>query len=281
MIRKPALQDIIIIALLCAVVGLTAYTLQQEQRILAQLETSHAKSSHHNHRDGTLRTPPIVNGTPPEKATEPIETAERVNPHADDIKRIESDAGVFLSRVAKLILHDEGNRSRPYLDSGGTVTIGVGRSLQTNGISVAELHAIVDEIDYSVLLQNTDVQNGRVRIGSLALANKIFVKPLTQHDIQLLLTDDLKNVAHEAEGVFGETWQKLDMARKEVVVDILFNLGLPHFKQFENFIGAVKQGNWDTAASELLLSNAARKNIVRYHRNAVVMQTGDAQYFGL
>ena len=114
MIRKPTLQDIIIIALLCAVVGLTAYTLQQERRILAQLETASAKSSDHNHRDGTLRTPPVVNNTPPEQATEPIETAERVNPHADDIKRIESDAGVFLSRVAKLILHDEGNRSRPY-----------------------------------------------------------------------------------------------------------------------------------------------------------------------
>ena len=67
-----------------------------------------AKSSDHNHRDETLRTPPVVNNTPPEQATEPIETAERVNPHADDIKRIESDAGVFLSRVAKLILHDEG-----------------------------------------------------------------------------------------------------------------------------------------------------------------------------
>ena len=149
----------------------------RKRRILAQLETAPT---------------PVVNDTPPEQAIEPIETAERVNPHADDIKRIEGDAGVFLSRVAKLILHDEGNRSRPYLDSGGTVTIGVGRSLQTNGISVAELHAIVDEIDYGVLLANTHVQNGRVRIGSLALANRIFVKPLTQHDIQLLLTDDLK-----------------------------------------------------------------------------------------
>ena len=267
MLRKIDARDIIIIALLLSVVGLTAYTLQTERRILAHLDTP---------------PPPIANETPPEPTPETLETAERVNnPHADNIKRLEDDAGVLLSRVAKLIIHDEGNRSRPYLDSGGTVTIGVGRSLETNGISVAELHAIVDEIDYSVLLANTHVQNGRVRIGSLALANRIFVKPLTQHDIQLLLTDDLKNVAHEAEGVFGETWQKLDMARKEVVVDILFNLGLPHFKQFENFIGAVKQGNWDTAASELLLSNAARKNIVRYHRNAVVMQTGDAQYFGL
>ena len=264
--RRIGARDIIIIALLLSVVGLAAYTLQTERRILAHLDTP---------------PPPIVSETPPEPTPKTLEASESVNPHADNIKRLEDDAGVFLSRVAKLIIHDEGNRSRPYLDSGGTVTIGVGRSLETNGISVAELHAIVDEIDYSVLLANTHVQNGRVRIGSLALANRIFVKPLTQHDIQLLLTDDLKNVAHEAEGVFGETWQKLDMARKEVVVDILFNLGLPHFKQFENFIGAVKQGNWDVAASELLLSNAARKNIVRYHRNAVVMQTGDAQYFGL
>ena len=274
MIRKPTLQDIIIIPLVAiAVVAIFVYN-QKEYGILKQIQSQQAGQE-------ASAPPPTVNDTPSEQATEPIETAERVNPHADDIKRIESDAGVFLSRVAKLILHDEGNRSRPYLDSGGTVTIGVGRNLETNGISVAELHAIVDEIDYGVLLANTHVQNGRVRIGSLALANRIFVKPLTQHDIQLLLTDDLKNVAHEAEGVFGETWQKLDMARKEVVVDVLFNLGLPHFKQFVEFIKAVKAGNWDKAASELLLSNAARKNIVRYHRNAVVIQTGDAQYFGL
>ena len=74
------------------------------------------------------------------------------------------------------------------------------------------------------------------------------------------------------------TWH----ARRSIIVDVLFNLGLPHFKQFVEFIKAVKAGNWDVAASELLLiQRGTRKNIVRYHRNAVVIQTGDAQYFGL
>ena len=204
-----------------------------------------------------------------------------VKTHSAQIKRIETDARMTLSRVAKLIIRDEGERSRPYLDPSGKVTIGIGRNLESNGISVAELHAVVNEIDYNVVLTQTHVAKGRILITSLPLAEKIFTESLTEHDIQLLLTDDLNNVRKEAERVFGETWQRLDSVRKEVIIDVLFNIGLPHFKQFHKFIAAVKAGDWDVAASELLLSNAARQNIVRYHRNATVLRTGDAQYFNL
>ena len=127
------------------------------------------------------------------------------------------------------------------------------------------------------------MQNGRVRIGSLALANRIFVKPLTQHDIQLLLTDDLKNVAHEAEGVFGETWQKLDMARKEVNnCRCAVQSRSPAFQA----VCRVYQGSEGRQLGRCGIGTAAdptrrRKNIVRYHRNAIVIQTGDAKYFGL
>ena len=64
--------------------------------------------------------------------------------HDAIIKQIEDDAGMFLSRVAQLIIKEEGVRSRPYLDSGGQVTIGIGRNLTGNGVSVAELQAIVE-----------------------------------------------------------------------------------------------------------------------------------------
>ena len=269
MLPRPEIRDILIIVLLVVLIGGVVYVAGQEERILKRLEPA--------------SNPVIAEVMPPvEMPTEtPKPPAETRNPHAEAISTIEADAGMRLSRIAELIIRDEGDRSRPYLDPNGTPTIGVGRNLRGNGISVAELQAIVTEIDYGVVLRETHVRNGRVRINTLDLANRIFTKPLTEHDIQLLLTDDLNNVRKEAVGVFGQAvWQSISELRKEAILDVIFNLGLTRFKKFINFIGAVKRSDWDTAASELLLSEAARENIVRYHRNAVVIQK-DKDYFGL
>ena len=226
------------------------------------------------------QTPPAAPPTPPaESITMPIST---LNPHAEAVSKMEAGAGMRLSRIAELIIRDEGKRKRPYADTGGAPSIGVGRNLRDNGISVAELQAIVNDIDYDVVLKETHVQNGRVRIGSLDLANRIFPNPLTEHDIGLLLTDDLNNVRREAVSVFGQSvWGSVDGVRKEAILDVVFNLGLPRFKQFVKFIGAVKSADWDTAATELLKSEAADENPERYFRNYRVMRTGNAKYFEL
>lgn len=222
-----------------------------------------------------LETPPSPTIEAPEPAPVPI------NPHQKAIVALETDAGVPLSRIAKLIVRDEGKRTRPYNDSTGTPTIGVGRNLKGNGLSVTELHAITNEIDYHYLMSHTHIQHGRVYIPTIDLANRIFTKPLTEHDIQLLLIDDLNNVTKEAQQVFGTHWHEIDEVRQEVIIDTIFNLGKNRFLTFKHFIEAVKQGNWNTAAAELLLSDAAKTNVLRYHRNSLVMKTGDAKYFGL
>ena len=174
----------------------------------------------------------------------------------------------ILSRVATLILPEEGVRTRPYLDSKGNVTAGIGRNLSGNGISIAELKAIAGELDYDLLLQETHIENGRIRIKTLALANRIFVKPLTKADIHLLLLDDLKSTQNDALTVFGaELWGKIGENRKEALLDTIFALGLPHFKEFEKMIGAIKAGNWNEAATELLKSEAADEAPGRFFRN--------------
>ena len=270
MLPRPEIRDFLIIALLVALIGAVVYVAGQEERILKRLEPA--------------PNPVIAEVVPPvETPTEtPEPPTEPRNPHAEAIGQIESGAGMKLSRISRLIIRDESKRNRPYLDPNGNPTIGVGRNLRGNGISVAELQAIVNDIDYDVVLKETHIQNGRVHIKSLDLANRIFPKPLTEHDIGLLLTDDLNTTRKDAVAVFGQSvWNGIDGVRKEAILDVVFNLGLPHFQTFVNFIGAVKAGNWDKAAAELLLSDAARENIVRYHRDATVIQTGDAKYFGL
>ena len=138
-----------------------------------------------------------------------------------------------MSRLERWIIDEEGSRSHPYPDVNGIPHIGIGRNLAGNGVSVSELKAIAGELDYDLLLTETHIQNGRVRIGTLDLANRIFVKPLTESDIHLLLQDDLKTTQNDAVSVFGqELWGKIAEPRKEALLDTLFALGLPRFKKF-------------------------------------------------
>ena len=270
MLPRPEIRDILIIVLLVVLIGGVVYVAGQDERILKRLAPA--------------PNPVIAEVVSPvETSTEtPKPPAETRNPHAQAIGKMEAEAGMRLSRIAELIIRDEGKRKRPYADTGGAPSIGVGRNLRDNGISVAELQAIVNDIDYDVVLKETHVQNGRVRIGSLDLANRIFPNPLTEHDIGLLLTDDLNNVRREAVSVFGQSvWGSIDGVRKEAILDVVFNLGLPRFKQFVKFIGAVKSADWDTAATELLKSEAADENPERYFRNYRVVRTGNAKYFEL
>lgn len=245
---------------------------RQELAILRQLQQAHE-----------LIPVLATSGTPPASTSIGGTSDSRPkNPHASSVQQIETVAGMPLSRIARLIIREEGNKQRPYLDTTGAPTIGIGRNLKGNGLSVAELKAIQGEIDYELVLKETTVENGRVQIATLALAKKIFVKPLTEDDVHLLLVDDLKNVQDSVVSIFGkQLWGEIKDARKEALLDVMYNLGEPHFRKFEKLISAVKRKDWKTAASELLLSDAARKNIIRYHRNATVLRTGDEKYFDL
>ena len=179
----------------------------------------------------------------------------------------------LISRVAARAIEFEGVKTFVYDDGKGNGTIGVGRNLAGNGVSIAELESIVGELDYGLLLKETHIENGRVRIKSIELAKRIFVKPLTKVDIHLLLLDDLRATQNDALTVFGsDLWGKIGEVRKEALLDTIFALGLPHFQEFVNLIKAVRVGNWNNAASELLKSEAANEAPERFFRNYYILK---------
>ena len=216
---------------------------------------------------------------PPSKSNIP-DTKKETSPHAQLINKIETESETRLSKIVHLIIRDEGIRETAYADSRGNITIGAGRSLQTNGISITELHAIVPSPEYRKILLHTKVANGRIYIDSLKLADEIFPNPLTKHDIALLLTDDLKNTTQEAQTVFPN-WNSISEPRREAILDVLYNTGLPHFKTFSKFINEIKSQNWEAAANELLTSKYAHTHILRASRNAAVLRTDNDSYFEL
>lgn len=250
----------ILIVLILVLIGFQVLNLR-ESRMLVELER--------------VRTEPV--------AVPVIENSpEKVVDHAFAIDGIERDAGMRVSVLMDLIIRDEGKRVLPYLDTHGNPTIGVGRNLKGNGISITELYAISGEVDYNLLLQEAEIRNGRAYIRSMSLAQKVFVKPLTEHDVRLLLSDDLANTRHEAISVFGEKlWNSISEARRLAIVDVLFNLGLPRFKTFVKFIGHVKNKEWKQASVEILLSDAARDSIVRFSRASFVIRHDNVAGFDL
>ena len=204
-----------------------------------------------------------------------------INPHIDKIEQIELLAGMELSGTVEYVIREEEGISYiPYL-IGENVHLGIGRNLTGNGISMAELIAISPNPPYKVIFESATVKNGRVYISDLSTARQIFPVKLSSHDIHLLFIDDLRIIEEEAEQVFGSVWNEIDQTRKEAILDMIYNLGLPHFKSFHKFIADVRVKDWNAAASEVLLSEAAQDNIDRYNRIYNVIRSGDERYFNL
>ena len=132
-------------------------------------------------------------------------------------------------RLIKTLRRDEGVRLKPYKDTQGILTIGVGRNLEAVGISG-------DEAD-------------------------------------LLLSNDIERAAADAAGLFGEDWQEsFTDVQQEVIVNLIFNLGIGTFRKFRKAVAALKAGDMDTAADEILDSRAARQTGDRYHRLAEALR---------
>ena len=66
----------------------------------------------------------------------------------------------------------------------------------------------------------------------------------------------------------------LDPVRRGVVLDMLYNLGLPRFRGFQKMIIALNQGDYDKAADEMMDSLWAKQVKSRANRLAKIMREG-------
>jgi len=74
---------------------------------------------------------------------------------------------------------------------------------------------------------------------------------ITKTEALFLLNTDIENCRRDAEMSFW-FYENLNQDRKDVLCEMLFNLGLPRFLQFTKLITALEDQEWDTAAIEML-----------------------------
>lgn len=131
--------------------------------------------------------------------------------------------------IFEQLRRDEGVRLKPYTDTVGKLTIGVGRNLTDKGIS--------------------------------------------DDEATLLLQDDVAEVTSALTAALS--WlATLDDARKGVLVNLAFNLGVAGLLAFHNTLTALQAGDWTTAAAQLLDSKWAGQVGARATRLADQIRLG-------
>lgn len=112
--------------------------------------------------------------------------------------------------------------------------------------------------------------SGKLTIG---IGRNIEDVGISEMEARLLLTNDIDRILREAIESF--TWFKsLNIARQDVVLSMIFNLGLAGFKGFKRTISAIQYGNYNLAADEMLESAWAGQVGERAIELAAMMRSG-------
>jgi lysozyme len=96
---------------------------------------------------------------------------------------------------------------------------------------------------------------------------------ITREEALLLLDHDIARVRREVGHAFP-WFARLNPARKDVVLNMVFNLGLSRFRRFRKTIAAIKARDWERAAREMLASLWARQVGRRARELAAMMRRG-------
>lgn len=132
------------------------------------------------------------------------------------------------------LIRDEGWRDRPYVDTVGKITIGVGRNLTDVGVSEADIERWLDE-DIATAEQAADRLCERLAHRSLDT-----------------MTD----------------------ARQRALVNMALNLGETRLAAFKGMWAAIRRSDWAGAAVEMLDSKWARQVGARATRLSKMMREG-------
>lgn len=98
---------------------------------------------------------------------------------------------------------------------------------------------------------------------------------LRKSEIDMLLSNDIDEFAASLDKHLP-WWRTLDGVRQRVILNMAFNLGVNGLLGFKNTLAYVKAGNYEKAASNMLLSKWARQVGNRAKRLSEMMRTGKA-----
>ena len=128
-------------------------------------------------------------------------------------------------------------------------------------------HEGVKHFSYRDHLGNVTVGVGRCLEPGVGLG-------LSDDEIDMLLENDIARVIVELSRCFP-WFDELNDARRDALIDICFNLGLPGLLKFRNALAAIQAADWELAAIEFIDSRWRNQVGNRAVELAAMIQTGE------
>ena len=111
-------------------------------------------------------------------------------------------------------------------------------------------------------------------IETIGVGHNLRDRPISDKAIMVILEDDIDAAIMDLRNSFS--WFKdLDEVRKEVLINMSFNLGITRLKEFKRTLAAIEYNNWPLAADEMLDSKWAKQVGNRAIELADQMRTGE------
>jgi len=109
---------------------------------------------------------------------------------------------------------------------------------------------------------------------TIGVGRNIEERGLSDDEIDYILNNDVNIATDELVRTF-DWYADLDEVRQRVVIDMVFNLGMPRFKQFKNMILGLEDGDYSAAAIHMMDSRWASQVGARAERLRNMMETGE------
>jgi lysozyme len=109
---------------------------------------------------------------------------------------------------------------------------------------------------------------------TIGVGRNIEERGLLDDEIDFILDNDIEVVMNEVSVTF-DWFFDLSEVRQRVVADMIFNIGMPRFKQFKKMIAALEEGDWSEAANQMMDSKWAKQVGKRAERLRDMMETDE------
>ncbi len=109
-------------------------------------------------------------------------------------------------------------------------------------------------------------------IPTIGIGHNLRDRPLSDRVIDAIYEDDLLDHTLDAQKL--QVFVKLDPVRQDVLINMVFNMGLVRVQGFVKMLAALEAGDWNEAANQMLDSKWAMQVGNRAQELAKMIRTG-------
>ncbi len=149
------------------------------------------------------------------------------------------------AQLDELLIRHEGLKLTPYRCPAGKWTIGVGRNLESPGLSAAEVEMLTHGRS-----RHPYRYDGDFVLGDVVGTSRDLAQGITRAEALALLANDIARVELELRA-YLPYFDELSDNRKMALADMCFNLGAQRFLAFRHMHHQLAAGNWQRAAAEM------------------------------